>query len=77
MKHARAVVYVTHDLESAKEICNRAIEMEDGKIIADGPARKIIAAYERKMRTRGGPHASASSPKRALSTPLRRRARKG
>jgi ABC-2 type transport system ATP-binding protein len=77
MKHARAVVYVTHDLESAKEICNRAIEMEDGKIIADGPARKIITAYERKMRARGGPHASASSPKRAQSTPLRRRARKG
>jgi ABC-type glutathione transport system ATPase component len=68
---------VTHDLESAKEICNRAIEMEDGKIIADGPARKIITAYERKMRTRGGPHASAASPKRAQNTPLRRRARKG
>ena len=28
MKRARAVVYVTHDLASAKEICNRAIELE-------------------------------------------------
>lgn len=52
MKKARAVVYVTHDLASAKEICTRAIELEGGKIIADGPARSVINAYEKKMRTR-------------------------
>lgn len=77
MKRARAVVYVTHDLESAKEICNRAIEIEEGKIVADGPARKIITAYEKKMRTRGEHTTAAASQKRLPSTPLRRRTRKG
>jgi ABC-2 type transport system ATP-binding protein len=52
MKKARAVVYVTHDLASAKEFCTRAIELEGGKIVADGPARKVINAYEKKMRAR-------------------------
>jgi hypothetical protein len=50
MQKARAVVYVTHDLSSAKEFCTRSIELEGGKIIADGPARSIIDAYEKKMR---------------------------
>jgi ABC-type polysaccharide/polyol phosphate transport system ATPase subunit len=50
MQKARAVVYVTHDLSSAKEFCTRSIELEGGKIIADGPARPIIDSYEKKMR---------------------------
>jgi ABC-2 type transport system ATP-binding protein len=77
MKSARAVVYVTHDLASAKEICTRAIELEGGKIIADGSARSVINAYEKKMRTRGGALSAAGAPPRAATTPLRRRARKG
>jgi ABC-type polysaccharide/polyol phosphate transport system ATPase subunit len=77
MKRARAVVYVTHDLESAKEICNRAIELAEGRIVADGPARKIISAYERKMRTRGGPLSASPPPGRRSASRLRRGARKG
>jgi ABC-2 type transport system ATP-binding protein len=49
MNRARAVVYVTHDLSSAKEFCTRAIELEGGLIVADGPAKEIITAYEEKM----------------------------
>lgn len=50
MKRARAVVYVTHDLASAREICSRAIELEAGRIVADGAPARIIGAYEKKMR---------------------------
>jgi ABC-type branched-subunit amino acid transport system ATPase component len=49
MGKARAVVYVTHDLESAASFCTRAIELEGGRIIADGPAKTVIDAYQRKM----------------------------
>ena len=49
MKKARAVVYVTHDLDSAASFCTRAIELEGGKIVADGPAKSVIAAYQAKM----------------------------
>ena len=49
IQKARAVVYVTHDLDSAASFCTRAIELEGGKIVADGPAQSVIAAYQAKM----------------------------
>jgi ABC-type polysaccharide/polyol phosphate transport system ATPase subunit len=49
MKRARAIVFVTHDLESAAAFCTRAIELEGGRIVADGPAKRVIAAYKKKM----------------------------
>lgn len=52
MRRARAIVYVTHDLESAAEFCTRAIELEKGHIVNDGPAPKVIAAYRKKMAER-------------------------
>jgi ABC-type polysaccharide/polyol phosphate transport system ATPase subunit len=47
-KVAQAIVYVTHDLESAKELCARAIELRDGRIVADGPAASVIADYKKR-----------------------------
>jgi ABC-type polysaccharide/polyol phosphate transport system ATPase subunit len=49
-RHAQAIVYVTHDLESAQELCTRAIELRDGRIVADGPSEQVISAYARRMR---------------------------
>jgi ABC-2 type transport system ATP-binding protein len=49
MKKARAIVYVTHDLESAAEFCSRAIELRKGEIVAEGPAKRIIADYQKRM----------------------------
>jgi ABC-type polysaccharide/polyol phosphate transport system ATPase subunit len=50
-KEAQAIVYVTHDLESARELCTRAIELRDGRVVADGPAASVIAAYKRRTAT--------------------------
>lgn len=47
-KVAQAIVYVTHDLESAKELCARAIELRDGRVVADGPAASVIADYKKR-----------------------------
>ena len=60
MKKARAVVYVTHDLASAREFCTRAIELEGGEIVADGPVGKVIDAYKKKMVARQHTPRSAS-----------------
>ena len=49
MTRAHAIVYVTHDLESAATFCTKAIELEDGLIVAAGPARSVIDAYVKKM----------------------------
>lgn len=36
-------ILVTHDLPYALELCPRAIVMDQGQIVADGPTREILA----------------------------------
>jgi ABC-type polysaccharide/polyol phosphate transport system ATPase subunit len=49
MEKAHAIVYVTHDLDSAAKFCTKAIEIEEGLIVAAGPAQTVIDAYLVKM----------------------------
>lgn len=52
MQKAHAIVYVTHDLESAAKFCTNAIEIEEGLIVAAGPTKDIVDAYVKKMDAR-------------------------
>jgi cobalt/nickel transport system ATP-binding protein len=40
---ALTTVIVTHDLSYALELCPRALVMNDGRIVADGPTRDILS----------------------------------
>ncbi len=40
------VLYVSHNASSVVEICERAIWLEEGNVMADGPVSEIIAQYE-------------------------------
>jgi ABC-type polysaccharide/polyol phosphate transport system ATPase subunit len=46
---AKAIVYVTHDLDSAATFCTRAIELEDGEIVAYGPSDEVVERYKSKV----------------------------
>lgn len=48
MGRARAIVYVTHDLEAAAEFCTRAIELEKGHIVNEGATPAVVKEYLRK-----------------------------
>lgn len=41
----KTMVFVTHSMESAKKICNRAVWLHDGNIKMDGNAEEIIKKY--------------------------------
>jgi lipopolysaccharide transport system ATP-binding protein len=41
----RTVVFVSHMLTSVTQLCDRAIQIESGKVVADGPAAEVIAGY--------------------------------
>ncbi len=41
----RTIVFVTHDLESARRVASRAVWMGSGKILADGETVKVIGEY--------------------------------
>ncbi len=40
------VIIATHDLELVLELCGRAVLMDRGRVIADGPVREILADAE-------------------------------
>lgn len=45
LKGSQTVILVTHDMENVKRFCNRAILLEDGKIIKDDKPGKVAKAY--------------------------------
>ncbi len=36
---------VTHDMSAVQNYCTRAIFLNEGKIVKDGPAIEVVAAY--------------------------------
>jgi len=42
---ARIVLYASHDMGTVSEICDRAIHLEAGRLVNDGPARDVVTAY--------------------------------
>jgi lipopolysaccharide transport system ATP-binding protein len=40
------MVIATHNLEIARAWCTRAIRLEGGRIVADGPVEAVVAAAE-------------------------------
>ena len=44
------VLFVSHNIEKIKEMCSKVIWLERGKIVKQGPAKKICEEY---MKTQG------------------------
>lgn len=45
-EHAGTVFLVSHSMRSVREMCGRAIWLEQGRIVADGPVEEVVGAYE-------------------------------
>lgn len=43
----RTVLFVSHNMTSVRQLCTRAIQLEGGKLVADGPAEEVVARYLR------------------------------
>ncbi|MGH7808252.1 MAG: ABC transporter ATP-binding protein, partial [Thermodesulfobacteriota bacterium] len=41
----RTVLFVSHDMKSIEEFCDRAIFLRQGKIVIDGEIDKVISYY--------------------------------
>jgi teichoic acid transport system ATP-binding protein len=44
---AGAVFFVSHSMKAVTDICERALWLQDGRIVADGPAAEVVKKYER------------------------------
>ena len=45
MSHGTTVLFVSHSDDQVVEICKRAIWLDHGKLMADGPAEEVCKAY--------------------------------
>ena len=43
------LVFVSHDPAAVERVCDRAVLLVDGRIVADGPPRDVLAAYHRHL----------------------------
>ena len=41
----RTVVFVSHNLQAVAQLCDRAILLENGRVVVDGPSSDVVARY--------------------------------
>jgi len=49
MTRAKAIVMVTHDLTYVTEFCNRAVLLEQGRLVHDGAPEETVALYRERV----------------------------
>lgn len=49
IKGGTTVLYVSHSLDSIREICNKAVWLDHGKIVMQGDTKKVCDAYYEKL----------------------------
>ncbi len=45
LRAGRTILYVSHNLPSIANLCDRAIILDKGRVISDGPAKTVVAEY--------------------------------
>src|SRR6185437_14326788 len=51
MAKAHLMVLVSHDLDSLKQMCNRAVWMDHGRVVMTGEVGEVVAAYRDSVET--------------------------
>ncbi len=49
---SRAVIVVSHNMETVRELCHRVIWLDSGKLIMDGEADEVVRQYEASVDTK-------------------------
>jgi len=44
-KQGKTMVFVTHSMQSVKNLCDRAVWLKDGKIVMDGNTQEVVDEY--------------------------------
>lgn len=48
-RRGKTLILVTHDIDAAARLCDRAILLERGDVVEEGNARKVVDAYRRRV----------------------------
>ena len=66
---ARAIVLVTHDLNSVAEYCSRSLLMEKGRVVFEGPTAEAVEFYKDRIRKRKAQVAEEAAARAAAGLP--------
>ena len=43
------IVFVSHDASAVERVCDRAIMLDQGRVVEEGPAVEVVSAYHRRL----------------------------
>lgn len=46
-KCGRTIIFVSHNMNAVRELCNKCVWLKDGKVVAQGPSEEIVDEYLR------------------------------
>jgi lipopolysaccharide transport system ATP-binding protein len=49
----RTVIFVSHQLSAVAQLCDRALQIESGRVVGDGPPAEVIARYLHQTHSSG------------------------
>jgi ABC-type polysaccharide/polyol phosphate transport system ATPase subunit len=58
------ILFVSHAAESVKQLCNRAIVLQKGRVVCDAPALEAADFYTEGLHLHGGSHKGGSQTRR-------------
>jgi len=56
----RTVIFVSHNMLAVRQLCSRAILLDNGKIVADGPTLSVLREYNQRLKRLAVDQASLS-----------------
>ena len=48
-KHGKTILFVTHGMKQVRDVCSRAVLLDQGQMVFDGPAREAVDEYHRRV----------------------------
>jgi len=61
----KTIILVSHSLAAVRKLCQRALMIDGGMLLADGPADEVAARYEQHMQGNSDPQAHAPAVRTA------------
>jgi ABC-type polysaccharide/polyol phosphate transport system ATPase subunit len=59
-----SIVYVSHDLVSVENICDRVIWLDEGRVVEDGPVEYVISRYVKSLSKTKNDQVNGGTPNR-------------
>ena len=66
-RRGKTLLIVSHDMTMIRRFCRRALWLQHGQIVADGPAEVVTALYETGSRPEASDHLSVAPTTRLIS----------